>query len=90
MKYILMLALTMFIMQLSAQTVQTNAAKPIVVNKVDLLQMPIKPIQSVLPNQYMQSLGFFCKQEIQLQKRSIVPVKFRVGTQQSCDHIEGK
>lgn len=90
MKYILMLALTMFVMQLSAQSVQTNATKSIVVNKVDLLQMPIKPIQSVLPNQYMQSLGFFCKQEIQLQKRSIMPVKFRVGTQQSCDHIEGK
>jgi hypothetical protein len=85
-----MLALTMFVMQLSAQSVQTNATKSIVVNKVDLLQMPIKPIQSVLPNQYMQSLGFFCKQEIQLQKRSIMPVKFRVGTQQSCDHIEGK
>lgn len=85
-----MLALTMFVMQLSAQSVQTNATKSIVVNKVDLLQMPIKPIQSVLPNQYMQTLGFFCKQEIQLQKISIVPVKFRVGTQQSCDHIEGK
>ena len=85
-----MLSLTLFVMQLSAQSIQTTTAKPIVLNKVDLLQMPIKPIQSVLPNQYMQTLGFFCKQEIQLQKISIVPVKFRVGTQQSCDHIEGK
>jgi len=60
------------------------------VQKIDLLKMPNQTITSVLPNQYMQSLGFFCKQEIQLQKQTIIPIKVRLGTQQSCDHIEAK
>lgn len=46
------------------------------------------PTYSILPNQYMKALGYFCKQEVYLQKQTIIPIKFRLGTQVSCDLIE--
>jgi hypothetical protein len=49
---------------------------------------PLSTTYYILPNQYMQTLGYFCKQEIYLQKQTIVPIKFRLGTQASCDFIE--
>lgn len=73
-----------------AQQTNDKSIVPSTIQKIDLLKMPNQTIPSVLPNQYMQSLGFFCKQEIQLQKQTIIPIKVRIGTQQSCDHLEGK
>jgi hypothetical protein len=46
---------------------------------------------SILPqNYYAKCLGFFCKTEIKVEKAIKLPVKFRVGTVQYCDAMEGK
>lgn len=59
------------------------------VTNIDLrIISPLSTNYSILPNQYMQTLGYFCKQEIYLQKQTIIPIKFRLGTQASCDFIE--
>jgi hypothetical protein len=42
------------------------------------------------PNFYTSHLGFFCKQELKLNKAIKVPFKFRLGTVQQCDWLEGK
>lgn len=51
-------------------------------------------ISSVLPvisnNFYTQNFGFFCKKELQLEKLTKVPFKFRLGSVQQCDWLEGK
>jgi hypothetical protein len=44
----------------------------------------------VAPNFYTSHLGFFCKQELKLNKSTKVPFKFRLGTVQQCDWLEGK
>lgn len=48
------------------------------------------PLCVVPENYYSTNLGFFCKKELQIQKLAKFPVKFRLGTVEYCDRIEGK
>ena len=42
------------------------------------------------PNYYSTQLGFFCKQEIKFEKTAKIPFKFRLGSVEECDRMEGK
>ncbi len=42
------------------------------------------------PNFYAANLGFFCQQEIKIEKAVKFPVKFRLGSVEACNHLEGK
>lgn len=48
------------------------------------------PIQSVPSSFYYNSLGFFCKKEIQLEKALKFPLKLRIGNITYTDKMEGK
>ena len=41
-------------------------------------------------NYYANHLPFFCSVELKLQKALKFPVKFRLGSVEACDRIEGK
>jgi len=41
-------------------------------------------------NFYVENLGFFCKQELKFQAATQLPIKFRVGSVQYTDWMEGK
>ncbi len=47
-------------------------------------------IPLIAADNYSQNFGFFCKKELQLEKVTGVPFKFRLGTVQYCDWMEGK
>ena len=42
------------------------------------------------PDFYSIHLGFFCRQEIKIEKLTKVPLRFRLGSVQECDRMEGK
>lgn len=51
---------------------------------------PQTGISMLQPDTYYEHLGFFCRKEIQLQKITTVPVKFRLGSYDYVNWLEGK
>jgi hypothetical protein len=48
------------------------------------------PVSNIPSNFYCTNLGFFCKQEIKIENAVKIPLKFRLGSVQYCDWMEGK
>ncbi len=57
--------------------------------KVDLPPLSVNHISSPKAYSY-EHLGVFCKLEVQLEKKTRFPVKFRLGDVQYNDVLEGK
>jgi hypothetical protein len=71
-------------------TGKTVFAKPV---SVSILPKPIaviSPSMMIKPSFYCNNLGFFCKQEIKIQKIIKLPFVFRIGSVQEVDYLEGK
>lgn len=60
----------------------------ILLNNALFTNLPNKPY--ILPTFYYTQLGFFCKQEIKFEKITKIPFKFRLGSIEECNRLEGK
>jgi hypothetical protein len=47
-------------------------------------------LKALPQNFYNQSLGYFCKKEIQLQKLTLLPLYIRLGSKEYVDYLERK
>ena len=63
--------------------VETNITKPVFL---------IKPVSCsvISADFYTQNFGFFCKKELQFEKATKIPLRFRLGTLQYNDYLEQK
>lgn len=39
---------------------------------------------------YSRNLGFFCKRELEWEKTTRIPLRFRLGSLEECNRLEGK
>lgn len=48
------------------------------------------PIRLIPNNYYSKNIGFFCKEELKLEKTIKIPLRFRLGSLDYCNQLEGK
>jgi hypothetical protein len=56
--------------------------------KTTVISRQLSPV--VQPDGYARTLGFFCRQEIRMDKQTPVKLRFRLGSVAHCDYLEGK
>ena len=61
------------------------AAKPVLADSLKNF-----PIRIIPKNIYSKNLAFFCRTELQLEKRTKIPFRFRLGSMEYVDALEGK
>ena len=66
------------------QTINTSQTE-----QIRAISPPGSPFM-VPADQFTRQFGFFCKEELQLQKRTGVNFSLRLGTLEYCNYLEGK
>jgi len=67
---------------------QPVSNQPSYAQKMDSLRK--SPVKILPPDHYVKGLGFFCKKELQLEKVTKIPFRFRLGSLEYTDQLEGK
>jgi hypothetical protein len=82
---------------LSTSVVKTSPALlhfiPPTLNPVnqDMLKANDWSINNEIPQDYYtRNFGFFCRQELRVEKVTKIPLRFRLGSLQQCNYYEGK
>ena len=74
----------------SALILQKPFFKTSILDTAKTFPLNISPSMLVSPSFYSNNLAFFCRQEIKFEKVTKIPFKFRLGSVQQVDYLEGK
>ena len=94
-KFITLLCCTFFVTAVFSQ-VNSNVAtgkglfKITAADTVKANKFFISPNMMVSTSFYSNNLAFFCRQELKFEKVTKIPFKFRLGSVQQVDYLEGK
>lgn len=78
-----------FLIALSASSQRLSPVPPKNSKQIDSLKtIPVKSM--IAPNHYANNLSFFCRQELKLEKATAVKFRFRLGSVEQTDFLEGK
>lgn len=66
------------------------ASQLILANTHTATQLLKTPVKILSKESYYNSIGFFCKKELQLEKATKLPLKIRLGSVGYTDKMEGK
>ena len=61
-----------------------------IVNPNPVIRLNPLSCSVIAGNFYTQGFGFFCKKELQIEKATKIPFRFRLGSLQYNDYLEGK
>lgn len=71
---------------------QTVSKKTLPEKKLVIPVFLLSPVSCsvIAGDYYTQGFGFFCKKELQFEKTTKIPLRFRLGSLQYNDYLEGK
>jgi hypothetical protein len=64
--------------------------QPIIFVAAQANKRVVSPSMLVSPTFYCDNLAYFCKKEIKFEKVTKIPFRFRLGSVQYVDYLEGK
>ncbi len=50
----------------------------------------LRPLAVIPQDHYTQHFGMMCKKELAIEKATRIPFRFRLGSLQQCNYLEGK
>ena len=68
---------SVFLINRSIITAETKATQPLSINNIPA-------------DYYTKNMGFMCKKELQLEKNTKLPIRFRLGSLNYVNYLEGK
>ncbi|MEP6584996.1 MAG: hypothetical protein ABJA90_12055 [Ginsengibacter sp.] len=87
----LTLKATDFILKQTAKTWNQNQYFNLTNAPIAVTQQISASVQNKIPQDYYtKNFGFFCKQELRVEKAIKIPLRFRLGSLQQCNYYEGK
>lgn len=77
--------------QQMAKPFQSQFARPVFLRSEDCTPAPFFTLLNMpTGNTYVNNLGFFCRYELKMDKVLAVPLRFRLGSREYVDRLEGK
>ncbi|MEO5782497.1 MAG: hypothetical protein ABIQ07_04450 [Ginsengibacter sp.] len=75
---------------LIAKTYKYNFSRPLALNNINSNNKYLSPFTVIPQDYYTQHFGIMCKKELAIEKATKIPFRFRIGSLQQCNYLEGK
>lgn len=85
----IVLALSCFTKKIYGQTLTSFRHRAVTLQSDSMITVHVLPL-SLQKDSYIHNLTFFCRQEWKLEKALGIAFRFRIGSLEQCNSLEGK